>query len=76
MRSFHASSAGVARMPRKALATDAHAPRIRLEKYTQNLQNVGLPAEIFLRAGKSMDAESLCNLSGKGWQGLYGINHR
>ena len=64
-RSFHAPSPGVARMPRRTLATDTQVPHIRLGKYTQNLQNIGLPAELFLRAGKSMHAKSPRSLPGK-----------
>ena len=57
-------------MPGRTLATDAQVPRIRLGKHTQNVQNIGLPAEIFQCAGKTMHAKGPCSLPGKAWQDL------
>ena len=69
-RSFHAPSPGVVRMPRRTIATDTQVPCIRLKNYTQILKNIGLPAELFLRARKSMHAKSPCSLPSKVWQSL------
>ena len=70
IHSFYAPSPCVARMPRGTLATDTKIPRIRLGKCMQNLLNIVLPTELFLCAGKSMHAKSLCSLPGKVWKDL------
>ena len=69
-RSCHAPPPGVALMPRRNTRNDTQVPRIWLVKYMQNLQNISVPAEFFLRTGKSMHAKSPCSLPEKVWQGL------
>ena len=48
----HAPSSSLTRLPHGALETNTQVRRIRDGKYTQNLQYIGLPAELFLHVGK------------------------